>query len=806
MDTSRPLPGLTVVPRGKRLVVIVWLFVAIVICLLTAAVYSVELLSAGRAFVGAEGLWSRAQKDAVFHLTRYTLNGSDADFEAFERAISVPRGVRHARMELAKPEPDFNLVKDGFLQGRNHPADIDPMITLFRRFRHFGPVEETVRLWERADGHIEDLVYIAHEIRAAGPNMDPVMREQQVDRIARINATLGNLGEAMSASLGEAQRAAQTVLLAGMLVLAAALLIAGIVVSQRFVAQSEKLQETLRENEAQLRNMIESAPLPLLIVRAGDQSLIYANERALQQFALDVDALRGRSLADFHVDAESRAALSDALSRQGSVRDYEIRLKDAGTRQFWLLMSAQPVHYAGETCLLLAFANIDDRKRMQDDMRRKAMHDQLTGLPNRAMFLESLERALRKARRRGSRFSVLFVDLDHFKAVNDTMGHTAGDQMLLAVGERLTKAVRQSDLVARLAGDEFVVLIEDHRGPEEVMIVAQKILSLLQRPVMLEWREVAISASVGIAGFPEDGDDIETLVKHADTAMYQAKERGRNNFQFFSAEFNRLSVERSEIEKRIRVGLSRDEFFLQYQPEIELATGKVVAVEALVRWRTPPACVVPPAEFLPLAEENGTIIPIGEWVLSRALQDQRAWRDKGLDLTLSINISARQLQQPELAESVRGALQSHGVAPRSLRLEIPETALMGESEAAARTVRALQDAGVEIALDNFGTGYSSLGLVRGFSLRVVKIDRSLVSSCPNKRECAALVQAVSAMGRNLGLTVIAGGVETDEERRLVATLGCDRAQGNFIGRPVEAARIAELAQGPAVPAPTVSAG
>jgi len=794
MEPSRSLPGLTAVPRAKRLVVIVWLFVAIVICLLTAAVYSVELLSAGRAFVGAEGLWTRAQKDAVFHLTRYTLNGTDADFDAFERAIAVPRGVRRARMELAKSEPDYNVVRDGFLQGHNHPADIDPMITLFRRFRHFGPVEQAVRLWERADDHVEDLVYIAHEIHAAGPKMDPQLREGYVDRIARINASLSNLGEAMSASLGEAQRAAQTVLLAGMLLLAGALLITGIIVSQRFVAQNERLQETLRENEAQLRNMIESAPLPLLIIRAADQKLIYANERALQQFALDVDSLRGRTLADFHVDAEGRAGLNDQLSRQGSVRDHEIHLKDAGGRQFWLLMSAQPVHFAGETCLLTAFANIDDRKRMQDDMRRKAMHDQLTGLPNRASFLEALDRGLRKARRRPSHFSVLFVDLDRFKEVNDTMGHTAGDQLLLAVSERLTKAVRQSDLVARLAGDEFVVLIEEHKGPEEVMIVAQKILALLERPVMLEWREVAISASVGIASFPEDGEDAETLMKHADLAMYQAKDRGRNNFQFYSSEFNRLSAERSEIEKRIRAGIERDEFFLQYQPEIELATGKVVAVEALVRWRSPPANVVMPPDFLPLAEENGTIIPIGRWVLARALQDLNTWRDAGLDLTLSINISARQLQQPELADNVRSALQAHGVPPKCLRLEVPETALMIESDAAARTVRALQSEGVDIALDNFGTGYSSLGLVRGYSLRAVKIDRSLVSSCPNKRECAALVQAVSAMGRNLGLTVIAGGVETEDERRVVAALGCDRAQGNFIGRPVEAPRVLELAR------------
>ena len=797
----RPFTDFNTIPRGRRLVLIVWLFVGIVVCLLIAAVYSVELLSAGRAFVGAEGQWSRAQKDAAFQLQRYALTGDDIYFENFERALSVPLGDRKARLELLKENPDFGVVRAGFIEGRNHPADIDAMITLYRRFRHFEPVQQATFLWERADGHIDDLATVARELKAAGSVLDPAGRNEQVMRITRLNTTLGRLEDAISATLGEAQRASQSVLLAGMLTLAAVLLVAGIMVSQRFVAQNEKLQETLRESEAQLRHLIESAPMPLLIVRAGDQQMLYANERALQQFSLNVDSLQGRSLADFHVDPEIRAALPEALSRHGSVRDYEVHLKDLNGREFWLLLSAQPIRYGGVVGLLVALANIDDRKRMQDDMRKKAMHDQLTGLPNRASFVESLDHAVRKARRREGRFSVLFVDLDHFKEVNDTLGHAAGDQLLQGVSERLQAAVRESDLVARMGGDEFVVLIEEHRGAEEVMIVAQKILTFLERPLLLDWREMNVQCSIGIATFPEDGEDPESLVKNADAAMYQAKERGRNNFQFYSTELNRITVERAQLEKRVRRALENHEFFLLYQPEIELATGKLMAAEALLRWNDPDTGIVMPGDFLPLAEENGSIIPIGRWVMERALADLSSWQEQGVDLTLSVNISARQLQHHEIVEELAASLAAHGVSAGKVRLEIPEPALLHDSASADRTVRALHALGVQIAIDNFGTGYSSLGLVRGFSVRAVKIDNSLVSSCADKPECAAIVGAVVAMARNLDLTVIAAGVETEEEKMLVAALGCDRAQGMLIGAPVDWADITALAGAPAtVPA------
>jgi len=417
-------------------------------------------------------------------------------------------------------------------------------------------------------------------------------------------------------------------------------------------------------------------------------------------------------------------------------------------------------------------------------------------LPNRAMFMESLERATRKARRRSTRFSVLFIDLDRFKEVNDTMGHHAGDDLLQTAAQRLGTAIRQSDLVARMGGDEFVVLIEDHGGPEEVMIVAQKIVSMLERPVLIDWREVAISASIGIASYPEDGVDLETLVKNADTAMYRAKELGRNNFQFYSPELNLLGNQRLQREKQVRDALASGELFLHYQPEIDFTSGRFTAMEALLRWRDPDSGLVQAPDFLPLAEESGTINAVGRWVIDRALQDLRTWRDQGLDVVVSVNVAARQLQQHDFPDEVARALETHGVPAQNLRVEVNELTLMQDSDVAHRVIRALKAAGVEIAIDDFGTGYSSLGLVRGLPVQVVKIDQSLVSSCVSKRECAAIVQATSAMSRALGIRLIAEGVETEEQRLLMKSLGCDGAQGFLFAAPVGPEEVPELLRSP----------
>jgi len=589
--TPPPL-GARALPASGRPVLIVWLFVAIVICLLGLTVYSSQLLSSGRAFIAAESEWSKAQKDAVFYLTRYATERSEGDFEAFQRAMRVIEGDRAARLEFRKPRPDLAVVRRGLIDGNVHPTEIDGLLSVYGRLDGFAPMEYVVSLWERSDPHVDALQRIARELRSGEPA--PEAAAAMVREIHRINTSLKPLADEFAQTLGEIQRTAQSLLTSGILIITAILLIGGITLSRRFLAQNARMQQTLADSELQLRQMVESAPLPLLIARASDQRLVYANERALEEFGLDFDAARLRTLADFYVDDENRKAVAEMLSRQGSVREAEVHLKDDSGRKFWLLMSVQPMRYEGTVCLLVALANIDSRKRQQDEMRRKAMHDQLTGLPNRALFLESLDRAIAKAKRRSARFSVLFIDLDRFKEVNDTMGHHAGDLLLQSVAQRLGTAVRESDLVARLGGDEFVILIEEQQGPEDVMIVAQKALALLERPVAIDGREAEISGSIGIASYPEDGTDVGTLVKNADVAMYQAKERGRNNFQFFSEDLNRLSKHRAEQEKRVRAAIDNNEFFLEYQPEIDLATGKVTAMEALLRWRDPLSGVVMP--------------------------------------------------------------------------------------------------------------------------------------------------------------------------------------------------------------------
>jgi diguanylate cyclase (GGDEF)-like protein/PAS domain S-box-containing protein len=771
-------------PTRARPGLIVWLFVAIVACLLALTLYSTYLLSSARTFVAAESRWAKAQRDAVYNLARYAQTRDAEDWLAYQAAIGIIDGVRAARAELAKPQPDMGAVRAQLSGAGVSEPEVDGLVRLSAQLRGIEPTRYLDALWRQADARMDEMRALAARLH------EGVHEADAVDRIHRASLALGALEDDFARTLGEMQRTGNALLRTGIFIFTGVLLMAGITLSRRFLAQNERLQRTLAENEQQMRDLVDSAPLPLAIVRAGDQRIVYMNGRALEQFALDFDAALAHSLSEFHVEAESRASLAEALSRSGSVRDHEVRLRDARGREMWLVLSAVPMRYAGEVCLLVALADIDERKRMQDDMRRKALHDPLTGLPNRAMFMESLERAMHKSRRRAARFSVLFVDLDHFKEVNDTMGHQAGDRLLVVVAERLCAAVRAADLVARLAGDEFVVLVEDHGGPEEVMVVAQKVLSALARPVPIDWREVDVSGSIGIASFPEDGSDVASLMRNADAAMYQAKENGRNNFRFYSDELNALSRLRFEQDKRIRGALERDEFFLEYQPEVDAATGRVLVAEALLRWRDPEQGVVMPPVFMPLAEDTGSAQPLGSWVLERALRDLRGWLDAGLDISVAVNLSARQLQQPDLADEVRRLLEASRIEPGRLRLEIAEPVLMQDSEAAGRALRALDQLGTVLAIDNFGTGYSSLGLVRGLPVRVVKIDKSLVSHCPARRECAAIVQAAAAMSHALGIRVVAEGVETAEQLESVRALGCGALQGYYVGRPVAADGIA----------------
>ena len=425
------------------------------------------------------------------------------------------------------------------------------------------------------------------------------------------------------------------------------------------------------------------------------------------------------------------------------------------------------------------------RTQAEEAVKFMAMHDALTRLPNRAMFSERLGGAIANAERHGRTLAVLFIDLDKFKVINDTLGHEAGDYVLGEAARRLTDSLRAGDTVARLGGDEFVVLLEEVVDPVYVGSVSQKLIDALAAAFTIGGNEYRVTASIGVSAYPQDGSDAETLLKNADIAMYRAKEKGRNAFEFYSAHLSSDAIERLSLESGLRRALERDELELYYQPQIEACTGRIVGMEALVRWRHPQYGVLPPARFIRIAEENGLIVPLGDWVVHTACKAHREWQAKRYaPARIAVNLSPRQFLHAGLVKDTLRVLESSGCKPSYLELEITESMVMHDPAGAAMVIEELKEMGVRIAMDDFGTGYSSLAHLKRFPIDTLKIDRSFISDLPGDAGNMAITDAIIAMARTLHLTVIAEGVETRSQFELLRRLGCDEVQGYYFSAPV----------------------
>jgi diguanylate cyclase (GGDEF)-like protein len=439
------------------------------------------------------------------------------------------------------------------------------------------------------------------------------------------------------------------------------------------------------------------------------------------------------------------------------------------------------------------------RKQAEERVRHLAHFDGLTGLPNRSVFNQRLSHALARARRVDEPLAILFIDLDRFKNINDTLGHGAGDRVLKEVAQRLRGCLREADTVSRLGGDEFVVLIEGASRPADVAEVAQKILAAVARPLLLETQEFHLTASIGISTFPGDSDDSQGLMKNADIAMYRAKEQGKNNFQFYSAQINVHTLERVALESDLRHALEREEFLLHYQPKVDIGSNRIVGMEALVRWQQPGKELIPPARFIPLAEETGLIVPIGEWVLQTACLQNKAWQDQGLPrLRIAVNLSPRQFAHESLLQDVARVLNETGLDPAWLEFEITESMVMRDPEHAVQLLQGLKAMGIHLSIDDFGTGYSSLSYLKRFPLDSVKIDRSFIRDIPGDGDDAAITRAIIAMAQSLRLGVIAEGVETEEQLHFLRHHGCNEMQGNLFSRPLPEDQFLRLLQGAVV--------
>ena len=487
---------------------------------------------------------------------------------------------------------------------------------------------------------------------------------------------------------------------------------------------------------------------------------------------------------------EIRSALREQRPGNAVLRNYR---KD-GT-PFWNHLYIAPVADDNGTVTHFVASQYDvtETRNYQEALRHLATHDSLTGLPNRALLLDRLQQAMASAQRHGSQVWVVFLDLDRFKLFNESLGHKAGDTFLKHIAERLEGVLRQTDTVARLGSDEFVLLLCEQPGTRLNFVLLDRISHAINQGMQFGQKDYFLTCSMGVAAFPADGADADHLIERADMAMFQAKERGRNNYQFYTADMNARVLERLRIDVALRTALERGEFLLHYQPQLDIGSGKVVGMEALIRWRHPDMGMVYPDRFITVAEETGLIVPIGAWVLQSACRQIRALHEAGFPgMRVAVNLSARQFGRSDLVETIEAALAAAGVAPHFLEIELTESLIMKDVDQAIGVLQDLKRLGVTLSIDDFGTGYSSLAYLKRFPIDILKIDRSFVSDITSDPDDAAIVASIISLAHNLRLQVIAEGVETPEQLKYLRSEGCDQMQGYYFSKPVPYESFLEL--------------
>jgi diguanylate cyclase (GGDEF)-like protein len=567
-----------------------------------------------------------------------------------------------------------------------------------------------------------------------------------------------------------------------------------------------------RDRLAEAHELVGRAGLPIRALRARPDAIADQAQRVEE---LDALILEEYNRLDKLIETDRKKGLLAAIrSISATGGAFTIRRAEALTQD---LLAAEDLKLAAQTeqskrssttsvataavatffnlallalVVLLARREIRERRQAEEVVKFAATHDPLTGLPNRVLLAERVNRAVALAGSQGRSTAVLFIDLDRFKNINDALGHEAGDRLLQNVADRLVRCVRRSDTVARQGGDEFVVLVESFQGPRDLTQVAEKILAEVAGKMTVYGKEFQITASIGISTFPSDGDDLRSLLKNADTAMYRAKQQG-NAYQFYAEQMSAHSVERLELEAALRQALERGEMRLHYQPKVEAKTGRVTGIECLLRWLHPKLGIIHPDQLVPLAEETGLIVPIGQWVLRTACLQARAWVAQGLPwLRIAVNLSPRQFTSDTLVDDLMGTITETGMNARLIEFEVTESVMMRDPEEAVKLLRRLKAIGVRLTIDDFGTGYSSLAYLKRLPIDCVKIDASFVRGIPVDASDVAITETVIAMSRSLGLRVIAEGVETRAQKQFLEARGCDEMQGFYFARPLPAEQLA----------------
>lgn len=560
--------------------------------------------------------------------------------------------------------------------------------------------------------------------------------------------------------------------------------------------QREQAVAALGESEERYRLLVELSPDAILIECQG--GIVYANLAALKLFGAQANSdLLGRSLLSLATaDYQGRVQTAMCeLAQGGHLASVEEQASCLDGRVVDIAVTRLAFSYRGQAAIQVVARDISDRKRLESQVLYQATHDNLTGLANRNLLHERLVQTIADAARFEHPVWVAFIDLDRFKVVNDSLGHKAGDQFLRSIAERLRSTLRDTDTVARLGGDEFVLVLPGPKDDSLSSCMLQRLMDVINKPLTVQNKEFWLSCSIGVAVYPADAADADSLIEYADIAMYRAKELGRNNFQFFTAAMNERLRERLRLEADLRQALERDEFLLHYQPQIDLRSGRVIGMEALIRWQHPELGMISPARFITVAEETGLIVPIGAWVIRTACAQNKAWQDAGLgSLRIAVNLSARQFAQQDLVQFVAAVLNETALAPHYLEIELTESLVMADVEHATNVLRDFKALGVQLAIDDFGTGYSSLSYLKRFPIDVLKIDQSFVRDITSDADDAAIVMTIIALAHSLHLHVIAEGVETLAQLRYLQRHGCDLMQGYYFSRPLATQEFTQLQQ------------
>ncbi len=549
-----------------------------------------------------------------------------------------------------------------------------------------------------------------------------------------------------------------------------------------------------KDTEKRYHSIISQALDIILLVDIDSKRILEANQAFQQLLGYSLFETMQLSLYDILEEDRTRVDryVNRILSETSCFLGEHVFIGQNGIR-VEVDLNANLISYGDHQVICMVIRDISERKRFQGELMHMAHHDALTGLPNRTLFFDRLRQALFKKDRSGKMLAVIYLDLDQFKFVNDTLGHHTGDLLLKDVANRLRGVIRKADTVSRLGGDEFIIIIDDIATHANLILVVDKIRHVFGTPFSLDMHEIFVTASIGVTLYPSDGDSAEKLMKNADTAMYHAKERGRNNYEFFSEEMNVRVSERLLMETGLRNALARNEFLLHYQPRVNTATGRIVGVEALIRWQHPEKGIISPDAFIPLAEETGLIVPIGEWVLRTSCAQARAWRSAGLEtMKVSVNISFRQFTHDNLPATIRSILQDTGLEPFCLELEITESLIMLDPEGAVIILNELKEMGISIAIDDFGTGYSSLSHLKRLPVDTLKVDKSFIRGICESKSDETLTATIINMGHNLGLSMVAEGVENEDQLQFLKRSNCQEVQGYYFSRPLSAKSLQTL--------------